>query len=198
MSAEAEMMRRAVDYALTAVDTVTTDLLSQPTPCAKWNLRMLLSHACESVAALHEGLASGRVELFPAEGNDTASDPTCRLRAGLIQLRDEWIGTSDSCIIAVADHRIPRSLVAAAAALEIAVHGWDVFQATGHDRPIPADLAAELLAISTQLIPADNRHRLFARPVRTSTSDNAGQQLVAFLGRSPAAENPTRKDTPRP
>jgi uncharacterized protein (TIGR03086 family) len=198
MSAEVQMLRRAVDYALTAVDTVTSDLLSQPTPCSKWNLRMLLSHACESVAALQEGLTRGRVDLFPTDDNNTAPDPTRCLRAGLIRLRDEWTGTSDSRIIAVADHRIPQSLVAAAAALEIGVHGWDVFRASGHDRPIPPDLAAELLAISPLLIPAGNRHRLFAPPVRTSTTDNAGEQLVAYLGRSPAAEHPTRKDTPRP
>jgi uncharacterized protein (TIGR03086 family) len=196
MSAEVEMLRRAVDYALTAVDTVTSDVLSQPTPCSKWNLRMLLSHTCESVAAFQEGLASGRVRLFPTEDNDTASDPTGCLRVRLIQLCDEWTATGAGRIIAVADHRIPQSLVAAAAALEIGVHGWDVFQASGHHRPIPPDLAAALLAISPQLIPADNRHPLFAPPVRTCTTANAGMQLIAFLGRSPAADAGT--DTPRP
>jgi hypothetical protein len=135
MSAEVEMLRRAVDYALNAVDTVTADLLSQPTPCSKWNLHILLSHACESVAAFQEGLASGRVGLFPTEDKDTTSDPTCCLRVRLIQLRDEWSGTIDGRIIAVADHRIRHSLVAAAAALEICVHGWDVFQRTRPTNP---------------------------------------------------------------
>ena len=68
----------------------------------------LLSHACESVAAFQQGLASGRVRLFPTEDDDTASDLTCCLRVRLTQLCDEWTATSDGRTIAVADHRIPQ------------------------------------------------------------------------------------------
>jgi len=59
----------------------------------------------------------------------------------------------------------------------------------------PGRKAARDLA---QLLPADNGHPLFAPPVRTCTTDNAGVQLIAFLGRSPAAARPTGTDTPRP
>jgi len=187
------MLRRAVDYALTAVDTVTSDVLSQPTPCSKWSLRMLLSHACESVAAFQQGLASGRVRLFPTEDDDTASDLTCCLRVRLTQLCDEWTATSDGRTIAVADHRIPQSLVAAAAALEIGVHGWDVFQASGHHRPIPPDLAARLLAISPSCslpttVTRCSRHR-FALARRTTPACNSSRSSDA---RRPPRVRPER------
>jgi uncharacterized protein (TIGR03086 family) len=172
-----------VDYTLDAVGTVTADLLPRPTPCAKWNLRLLLNHTSESVAALQEGLDRGRVGLFPMQDDNTAADPALVLRRRLTHLLEQWIAARDDRTIAVADQRIPLPLMARAAALELAVHGWDVYQASGHDRPIPPDLSADLLAISPQLIPHDNRHQLFASPIGTSASAGPGERLLAFLGR---------------
>ena len=183
MSAEVMLVERAADYTLDAVDTVTPDLLSRPTPCAKWNLRMLLSHTTESVAALQEGLDGGRIGLFPMRDDDPAADPAVFLRLRVTRLLDHWTAARDHRIIAVADQRIPLSLMAGAAALEIAVHGWDVSQASGHDRPIPPDLAGALLAMSPLLVPSGNRHHLFASPLDTSASAGPGERLLAFLGR---------------
>ena len=58
------LLRRAVNYTLSSVDAVSPDLLSRPTPCSQWDLQMLLEHANESIAALHEGLDSGQVGMF--------------------------------------------------------------------------------------------------------------------------------------
>ena len=198
MTGEVLLLERASDYAVGAVDTVTPGLLSRPTPCSRWNMRMLLSHLCSSLAALHEGLDSGRVGLFPTEDHDTTADPTSFVRPRVARLLDKWITASDDRMIAVADHRIPLSLMAGLAALEIAVHGWDVFQASGHDRPIPPDVAAGLLTIAGLVVPDDNRHRLFAPPLATSAAASPGEELLAFLGRPAMAARPTRTQTPRP
>lgn len=187
MNADVGLLQRAAGYALGAVDTVTPDLLSRPTPCAKWNLRMLLSHTSESVATLQEGLQRGRVGLFPTQADTTAGDSVRVLRRRVTSLLDEWATAGDDRIIAVADRRVSLSVMAGAAALEIAVHGWDVCQASGHDRPIPPDLAADLLVIAAHLVRADNRHQLFARPIRTSVTAGPAELLLAFLGRSTAA-----------
>jgi len=66
-------------------------------------------------------------------------------------------------------------------ARELAVHGWDVAQASGHPRPIPADL----LAISALLLSDGNRYPLFGPPLRPP--------VAASLTPTPA---PTRTDTP--
>lgn len=192
MSAELALLQRAADYTLDAVGTVTPDMLTRPTPCAKWNLRMLLSHTSESVAALQEGLDGGRIALFPMRDDATTADPALVLRRRVTRLLDKWISAHADRDIAVADQRIPLCLMAGAAALEIAVHGWDVYQAGGHDRPISPDLAADLLAISSQLITLDNRHHLFASPISTSASAGPGERLLAFLGRHAATASRPR------
>jgi len=184
MTADLELLQRAARYALVAIDVVTPEVLTRPTPCRQWNLHMLLSHTCESVAAFQEGLDDGRVALFPADRDATARNPTDVLRGSLNRLVDVWTATGGERNVAVADHRIPLSMIGAAAALEIAVHGWDIAQASGDRRPIPEDLAVDLLRVSTQLVTDDTRHHLFAPPVR-ACSFGPGERLIAFLGRRP-------------
>ncbi|WP_369199817.1 maleylpyruvate isomerase N-terminal domain-containing protein [Streptomyces sp. PU-14G] len=61
----AELLRRAVGYALGNAQCVTPALLARPTPCAAWGLGGLMAHVDDSLAALHEGFAEGVVTLHP-------------------------------------------------------------------------------------------------------------------------------------
>ena len=70
------LLGQAIAYALDNVAAITPDLLATPTPCRGWDLRMLLWHSCESLAALREGLAAGRVSLAgPAPAGCGAGNP---------------------------------------------------------------------------------------------------------------------------
>ena len=86
---------------------------------------------------------------------------------------------------------VPTVLSSAAAlartgALEIAVHGWDIAQATGLPRPVPAALATELMRTARQLVPRpEARHPLFGAPVMVPAEADPSDRLVAFLGRDP-------------
>ena len=51
----ARLLEPSISYALGVALAVTPGLLSGPTPCGEWDLRMLLRHACESVTAFGEG-----------------------------------------------------------------------------------------------------------------------------------------------
>jgi uncharacterized protein (TIGR03086 family) len=184
-AADVQLLSRAADYALDAADTITADLWPRPTPCVRWNLQMLLRHTCESVAAVHEGLATGRVALFPHPDDHPPADLTCLLRTRLSMLIDEWSTTTGGHVVAIADHDVAISVMASAAALEIAVHGWDIAQAGGHERSIPPELAGDLLPVAARLLADDNRHPLFGPPVPLAETACPGDQLVAFLGRRP-------------
>jgi uncharacterized protein (TIGR03086 family) len=181
--AHAALLQRAISYALDAVDAVTPAMLARPTPCCDWDLRMLLRHACESSITLHEGLATGRIGLQAAQ-DDTTTDPTCVFRTCAGRLRDRWT-TDQARVIAIADCRIVDTFIADAGALEFAVHGWDVSQAIGECRPIPPDLASDLLAMARSLVPVADRRPLFAPPVPVSPEAGPGERLVAYLGRAP-------------
>jgi uncharacterized protein (TIGR03086 family) len=188
LAREAGLLESAIGYALGTVQDVTPELLSRPTPCRGWDLRMLLRHSSESLAALREGADSGRVGLCPSAEDDPAADPvrTFRERASLL------LGACASArgpheVITIADRCIPPGIMAAAGALEIAVHGWDTSRACGDRRPIPAPLAADLLALAPLLVPPLGRHPLFADPVAVARTAGPSDRLAAFLGRAPHA-----------
>ena len=186
LAGETGLLEPAIGYALGAVQAVTPDVLSRPTPCRGWDLRMLLRHASESLAALYEGVDAGRVGLRPSADDDAAADPVraFRERAGL--LLAAWTGASGPQeVITIADRCMPSGMMADAGALEIAVHGWDMSRACGHRRPIPGPLAAELLEVARLLVPTTGRHPLFAAPVAVPPMAGPSDRLTAFLGRAP-------------
>jgi uncharacterized protein (TIGR03086 family) len=184
----ARLLEPSVSYALGVVLTVTPAFLSRPTPCREWDLRMLLRHACESLAAFGEGIETGRVGLDPAaEDRDLAADPAraFRDRAGL--LLDAWTGPGrQRQVVDIAGCPLAGSVMAAAAALEVAVHGWDISRACGQRQPIPRALAVDLLGIAPVLVPRAGRYPLFAAPVVLAATAGPSDRLAAFLGRTPA------------
>jgi uncharacterized protein (TIGR03086 family) len=196
-AAEAGLLEPAIGYALDAIQAVTPDLMPRATPCRGWDLRMLLRHASESLAALCEGACGGRVDLGPA-AEDATADPvrTFRDRAGL--LLGAWTSTTGPPeVIAIADRCLPHGIMAAVGALEIAVHGWDVSQACGHCRPIPPLLAADLLEAAPLLVPALGRYPLFAAPVAVAPMAGPSDRLAAFLGRPAAVRGRESHPGPR-
>jgi hypothetical protein len=78
---DARLLEPSISYALGAVVAITPEQLSRRTPCRDWDLRMLLRHASESLAAIAEGIETGRVDLDPAaEDGDLAADPARAFR----------------------------------------------------------------------------------------------------------------------
>jgi hypothetical protein len=96
-------------------------------------------------------------------------------------------------VVAIADHALSTSIVTSAGALEVAVHGWDVSQATGVRAPVPAALARDLLIWADVLVSDADRPGRFAAPVRVAAWADESDRLVAFLGRDPAL--PTLPDS---
>jgi uncharacterized protein (TIGR03086 family) len=187
MTGGIRLLEPAIGYGLAAAAVVTPEFLSRPTPCRSWDLRMLLRHASESLAAICEGIDAGCIDLFPAdEDADVASDPAqaFRDRAGRLLGACASPGRQHE-VIHIADGLLAPGAMAGAGALEIAVHGWDISRACGHDQPIPPDLAADLLAMAPLLVPGTDRRPLFAAPVPVPPEAGPSDRLAAFLGRSP-------------
>ena len=183
----ARLVEPAVSYALGAAAAITPDLLSRPTPCRDWDLRTLLRHGCESLAAFGEGIDTGRVGPDPAaEDGDLAADPARAFRDRAGRLLDAWTRPGrHGQVIEIAGCPLAASVLAGAAALEVAVHGWDISRACGQRQPIPPALATALLAIAPLLAPRAGRHPLFAAPVTVPATAGPSDQLTAYLGRAP-------------
>ena len=67
---------------------------------------------------------------------------------------DTWTGPGHQRqVVEIAGCPLAASVMAAAAALEVAVHGWDISRACGQRQPIPRALAIDLLAVAPVLVP---------------------------------------------
>lgn len=202
MNGTTTLLEQAISYAGRSVLGVTPALLPRPTPCRRWNLDMLLRHSSESVATLLDATLTGHVALIPATPDrDQAADParTFLDRAGRLLAARSAAGRQLPAgrrlpVLDIGDLPLPAIAVDCAGAIEIAVHGWDISQACGQNRPIPDALAAGLLAIAPLLIPETGRQPLFSPPVTSTAQAEPGDRLVAYLGRKP----PTPQHAPDP
>jgi uncharacterized protein (TIGR03086 family) len=179
------LLAGAIRYALGVCAQVTPAELTRPTPCADWDLAALLAHLAASMADLEWGLRTGSTDPWAAE--PAAPEP-----GELIEvLRDQAANLLITCyahhgqdrLVHVGGVPLPAGIVAATAAVEIAVHGWDVSAARGPGVEIPSSLAVRMLRLSPLLVVS--RDGLFAPPVAVPPGAAPGDQLVAFLGRQP-------------
>jgi hypothetical protein len=95
-----------------------------------------------------------------------------------------WSRVARDDAVMVGDRRLSSSLLACAGALEVAVHGWDVSQATGARDPIPAALARDLLPWVDVLVTDADRPDRFDFPL-DGPSIGPSSRLLMLLGREP-------------
>jgi uncharacterized protein (TIGR03086 family) len=179
-----ELLEQAVGYALATTALATPRLLPQATPCAGWDLRTLVLHVGDSLSVLTDALQAGQIGDGPAPGGEP--DPVaCLRRRARALLGACATARAGGRLVAIADRELTASVVTAAGAIEIAVHGWDISVACGVRQPVPPGLAAALLPLASLLIPRTTRAGLFADPVPVPEAACPGDRLVAFLGRRP-------------
>jgi uncharacterized protein (TIGR03086 family) len=190
--AAVDLLDRAVAYTRLCLYDVTPTALTHPTPCARWDLAALLDHMDDSLAAFAEASA-GYLDLRPlpdaSRRSSGAPDLAVidRLRSRACTLLAAWSEPSVARVV-LGD---PSSRVTLAAevlvgvgALEIAVHGWDVTQATGVRRTLPAALADDLLPVASAYVTDADRPGRF-HPARPSGPHaDPVTALLAHLGRT--------------
>jgi len=177
-----ELLERAVDYTRLRLEDVTPAALTNPTPCRDWDLGQLLDHMDDALDAFTEASA-GRIRLEPTPVSGGVLE---RLRAKACRLIEAWSTPYDGSGVLVADLSLPTQLVLSAGALEVAVHGWDVGQATGRPAAIPAGLARELLPVARMLVGEADRPGRFGPEVPAvpqGPEAHPDQVLLGFLGR---------------
>jgi uncharacterized protein (TIGR03086 family) len=181
----------AISYTLGVLALVRPHDMALPTPCADWDLAMLLAHLSASMADLETAIGAGALDL-ERPPDHASGDPVETLRDRAAQLLCAAYGYADpGRFVAVGGLPVPVGLVTCTGAVEIAVHGWDVSAARGGAGragvrpvpPIPPALATRMLRLCPLLV--TGREGLFAGPVEVPAQASPGDQLVAFLGRDP-------------
>src|SRR5690349_9134344 len=103
------VLERSVAYCLGSVSLVAPPMLGRPTPCAEWNLRDLLDHVIDSMAALEEAVTTGRVTMTPPAG---AGDVIPRVRERASRLVGAWAHACGASVVRVEQAHLTTPLVA--------------------------------------------------------------------------------------
>jgi uncharacterized protein (TIGR03086 family) len=203
------LLAGAISYTLGVCALVGPGDMTLPTPCAEWDLAMLLAHLSASMADLETAIRTGTLDMERPLAR-VVGDPVETLRDQAAELLCTVYGYDGvTGFVAVAGLPVPAGLVACTGAVEIAVHGWDVSAARGGAArggvrprkpknpnylmgperpiqpvpPIPAGLASRMLRLCPLVVAG--REGLFAGPVEVSAQASPGDRLVGFLGRDP-------------
>ena len=174
LASAVELLERSLGYTRAALAGVTEARLWAPTPCRDWTLRDLLAHMDDSLDAFTEA-AGGSVALTrgPAAHRVTVLQQKACALLGL------WSGQGPPGV-RVGGVDLATDLLVATAALEVAVHGWDVHASVGSDIAFPEALARDLLPVVPRVV--DPRH--FASPIPPTARSGAVAALLGLVGRS--------------
>jgi uncharacterized protein (TIGR03086 family) len=181
--ASVAVLDSAVTWTHSCLQLARTSDLGAPTPCSQWNLGDLLAHMEDALEALGEAAELGRVHVTDLPGLQDPGRTIDRIVQRACTTRAAWLHRLTSAPISVGDLALGRDTLAMVGALEIAVHGWDVAQTVGVDRPIPEDLAARLHPVAMAVVTPDERAFRFGPPLDVSASAPASTRLLAHLGR---------------
>ncbi len=182
------LLAGAIGYMLSVCALIGPGDMALRTPCADWDLGMLLAHLSDSMADLETAIRTGILDLERPRDH-AVGDPVETLRDQAAELLCAAYGYGGpERFVAVGGLPVPVGLVACTGAVKIAVHGWDVSAARGgadggEARPIPAVLATRLLRLGPLLV--TGREGLFAVPVDVPAQAGPGDRLVGYLGRRP-------------
>ena len=179
-----ELLERAISYTRVSLGLLPRAAPDAPTPCDGWDLRRLLRHMDDSLAAFTEAAESGYVAPAGPQDPDpaTLAESLCNRACRLL---GAWTHEPGRPWVSVAGRDLATTLLAATGAIEIAVHGWDVARTCGVARPLPAELAQSLLPVAPMVVQEQDRPGRFAPAVAVPPRSAASDALLAFLGRDP-------------
>jgi uncharacterized protein (TIGR03086 family) len=187
LDAAVELLERSLGYTRVALADVTDPLLPRPTPCATWTLADLLAHMEDALDAFTEAAGGGVGDPVGAWRPDDrpAADRVAGLQRRACALLGVWSADAapGPLRVTLGDRALAGPLLVRTAALEIAVHGWDVARTTGRGTRIPEQLGRALLATAVRVVGPADRGVRFAAPRPAAPDAAYDERLLLFLGR---------------
>jgi uncharacterized protein (TIGR03086 family) len=165
---------------------VAADKWDQPTPCAAWNATQVLQHAAGDqlgYAAAITGEGGPTENPFDPSGHLT-QDPMAFLNPHLDAAAAAWatVGKDGTALTPLPLGPLPTWVGSGAAALDAAVHAWDIAVATGQPSPLTAELARSLMKVAIEIV-EPLRAFAYAPAFETAPTDDDVTALLKYLGR---------------
>ncbi|MET9386776.1 TIGR03086 family metal-binding protein [Streptomyces sp. NPDC002928] len=183
-----EALTRSHDYLREVATAVPEGAWAAPTPCSAWTARQVLNHARIDQRAFGLVLTGGRPDSDPFQPADAlAGDPVAELDKVLASVADGYAQLpAEADQVPTPLGPLPLAFAAAAAAMDAAVHAWDIAVATGQNRPLPDDLAEGIRPAADRLVNhLRDAYQVFAPAEPLREGYGSAEALLAFLGRDP-------------
>ena len=183
-----EVLTRSHDYLREVVAAVPETAWAAPTPCTEWTVRQVLNHARIDQQAYGLVLTGDRPGSDPFQPADTLDgDPVAELDKVLRAVADGYAHlAADADQVPTPLGPMPLPFAAATAAMDAAVHAWDIAAATGQNRPLKADLAEGIWPAADRIVDQlRDSYRVFAPALEVTDEYDRAEALLAFLGRDP-------------
>ncbi|MFE2171262.1 TIGR03086 family metal-binding protein [Streptomyces sp. NPDC059447] len=173
------------------VVAVPADGWDLPTPCEQWNVTQVLRHAAGDQLAYASRLTGGpgpAEDPFAPSGALTTA-PAALLEPALAAAAEAFAGVAPGTAevaVPLPPFTVSAETAVGAAALDAAVHAWDIAVATGQPSPLAADLARALRPAAEALAePLRGFAYGPALPGAPAPEADPAGSLLAYLGRDP-------------
>jgi uncharacterized protein (TIGR03086 family) len=180
-----EVLTHAHAYLAETVASVGQSAWGAPTPCSEWTV---LHHARVDQQAYGLAITVGRPDSDPFHPADALDgDPAAKPDKVLRQVANACAGLpADADQVPTPLGPLPPRIATGAAAMDAAVHAWDIAVATSQDRPLSPELAEGIWPAADHLVDRlRDAYRVFAPAVEGSRHHDPAEALLAFLGRDP-------------
>jgi len=179
---------RALDQTQQLVNTTGPDDLDLQTPCDEYDVRTLLGHLLTVAARIDLALNGGDPLTIPVVTTTGVDDVPAAWKERRVAL-DATL--ADDSILG-RTCKLPWGTFPGAAAIgaytgELATHAWDLATATGRRDQLDEELAAQVLPMVRQYVPAEERggHIPFGPVVPVAADAPPYDQLAGWQGRRP-------------
>jgi uncharacterized protein (TIGR03086 family) len=165
----------------------------RPTPCAEWNVAQVLQHAAldqKVWAATLAGTPLPAENPFAPSGQ-LGTGPLPYADRALAESAPAWAGLREDARpvrTPLPQGELAPGHAAGAAALDAAIHAWDIAVATGQGSPLAGALARSLMPVAVSIV---EPLRAFGAYAQALDADALGVQaddaaaLLCHLGRRP-------------
>jgi uncharacterized protein (TIGR03086 family) len=161
------------------------------TPCEQWNVAQVLRHSAGDQLAYASAItgSGGPTEnpFDPSPGRP--QDAAAFLESALAGSARAFSGVARGARDVpspLPQGAMDADVVVGAAALDAAVHAWDIAAASGQPSPLTDDLAARLHPVATAIVEPLRAYGAYAAVVAGPDADGHAAALLRYLGRNPA------------
>ena len=172
-----QIYEAATSHARKLIASVKPEQMTQPTPCADWDVAALLNHIVSAQANMAGTVSGGQVAAgqTPLESFDAAASAMLQAVRAPGGLDKQVQGRQGE---------VPARQLLSGACMDLTVHTWDLAKATGQETTLDPKTVEFVFPI-VEGISKRGPSPAFAAPVDRPSGGSLQDRMIALSGRQP-------------